>query len=159
MILCPNCRIQFSSSCLRCPTCNVFETPPVERRKYLRDRAVERIHEGEHPHSVREKLISAGFVDFEADEVVWMAQEQLRSENRWYGFVRLIAGGVLVIGGLFSFAFAIEAIRMQINLGEATVYLLLGGIAGMLFGGLACVSGFYAVVTGRESKIAPPKFL
>ena len=158
MILCPKCRIQFSSSCLRCPTCNAFETPLAERQKYLRDRAIERVYEGENPHSVREKLISGGFVDFEADQVVWMAQKQLRSENRWYGFIRLIVGGVLLIGGLFLFAISIEAIRIQVNLGEASVHLLLGGIAAVLFGGYACVSGFYAVVTGRGSAIAPPKF-
>ena len=158
MILCPNCRIQFSSSCLRCPTCNAFETPRVERQKYLRERAVEQIHEGENPQSVREKLIRGGFVDFEADDVVWSALKQLRSENRWFGFVRLVVGCVLLIGGLISFALAIQAMRMNVDLGEASGYLLLGGIAAVFLGCLAGISGIYAVVTGRESAIAPPKF-
>jgi hypothetical protein len=153
MIHCPNCDIQFTARYPRCPYCGDYETPWKERRRYLRKDATDRLHDGGHPPLIRASLIESGFSDAEADEVLHLAGVSLRRENRRHGVYRLAVGAVMLVFGLFALGNVIMTFQPDSGVrlgGRALGLLLIGGFALSGLGLLACLSGVWAMLTGKD---------
>jgi hypothetical protein len=159
VIECPNCGITFSPRRTACPKCDAFETPRDARLAYWKANAEDRLHEGAPAEVVRADLIEQGFSDVQADEIIGATLSSVKGENRRFGLLRLMAGIVMTVFGALAVGFALMTFRRDapVRLGGGALGLMIAGGAVMFGAGLlACLSGAFAALTGKESGIGPP---
>lgn len=150
MLQCPNCGVGFAANLGVCPSCESYRVPDSQLVDALLQNAIRQIESGTPVEKVKTRLTDAGIGPADVKFAVAQGRRHARRQTRRAGTIRLLIGAVALaagIGGMLLFF-------VRLHAGGPFVTLL--AVPVMVFGLFSFLSGLWAVITGRESKLRPP---